>query len=405
MNLSSQLEPSPTTESRARPGLTQELAPSRSRVAVALHQRLLVPATMWAELEHCRKIADVGEEPFTLLICTSRTSISTSSLHPSALFALNEFEDDLGPIGMLDRKRLGVVIQSNCEDDICKVADSVNEMLGPGSWNFQVLTYPFALDREFTLFSDRSGRSSTLNVGSLQPLFALPTAWGKRAMDIVFASVGLAVLFPFLLLVALLIRCSSTGPIFFKQRRSGLGGLPFDIYKFRTMVVNAEQHQSELQHLNEQDGPAFKMRSDPRVTPLGRLLRFTCIDELPQLWNVLLGEMSLVGPRPLPCAESDACRWWQRRRLDVLPGLTCTWQARGRSMVSFDEWMRMDLDYVRRRSLALDFQILRGTLAFLISRTGSESLEPETDELEASERSGDFAGELWPRTQRQTDLA
>lgn len=380
MKSSSQLEASPASVSRLKPDLTQGLDAGRSGGTVALHLRLLAPATMWAELEHCRKVADQVEEPFTLLICTSRASISSSSLHPTALFNLNQFKEDLGPVGMLDRKRLGVVIRSNCEDDICKVVDSVQEMLGAGRWDFKMLTYPFALDRAITLFPDRTGQRSPIEIGSLQPLFALPTAWGKRAIDIVLALLGLLALLPFLLLVAVLIRCSSPGPVFFKQRRSGLGGIPFDIYKFRTMVVNAEQYQSELQHLNEQDGPAFKMRSDPRVTRLGRLLRFTCIDELPQLWNVLLGEMSLVGPRPLPCAESDACRWWQRRRLDVLPGVTCTWQARGRSMVSFDEWMRMDLEYVRRRSLALDFQIVLGTLAFLVSRSGSEPLELEVSE-------------------------
>ncbi len=380
MKLSSQLEPSPASKFRFKPELTQGLGPSCSSDAVALHQSALVPAAMWAELEHCRKMADMVEEPFTLLVCTSRTSISKSTLHLAAISSQSQFSTDLGPIGMLDRKRLGLVIRTNCEDDIRKFADSVQEMLGTGVWHFKALAYPFASDREIILFPDHTGGESPLSVSSLQPLFALPTPWGKRTIDIMLSLLGLLALLPFLLLVALLIRCSSAGPIFFKQRRSGLGGIPFDIYKFRTMVVDAEQHQNALQHLNEQDGPAFKMRSDPRVTRLGRILRFTCIDELPQLWNVLCGEMSLVGPRPLPCAESDACRWWQRRRLDVLPGVTCTWQARGRSMVSFDEWMRMDLDYVRRRSLALDFQIVLGTFAFLISRNACEPLKPEVRE-------------------------
>ena len=182
------------------------------------------------------------------------------------------------------------------------------------------------------------------------------------------AVMGLILLFPILLISALLIVCFTGRPIFYKQRRIGLGGRPFDIYKFRTMVVDAEQQQSSLMHLNEQDGPAFKIIADPRVTTIGRFLRYTCIDELPQLWNVLRGDMSFVGPRPLPCREADACRWWQRRRLDVTPGNTCTWQARGRTMVSFDEWMKLDLDYVRRRSFGFDLGILYVTLAFLISR-------------------------------------
>lgn len=161
----------------------------------------------------------------------------------------------------------------------------------------------------------------------------------------------------------------------FKQRRIGLGGIPFEILKFRTMVVDAESQKNALKHLNEQDGPAFKIKEDPRVTRIGRVLRFTCVDELPQLWNVLRGDMSLVGPRPLPCDESDACRWWHRRRLDVQPGITCTWQARGRSMVSFDEWMRLDLEYVRRRSFGFDMQVLFATFAFLLVRRFREPHE------------------------------
>ncbi len=373
MNSSSQLEPFPEIASSLKPGL---LETNRRGKTVGLHQRWLPTATMWAELEHCRKMAELIEEPFTLLIVTSRTAISAKTLHPLPLYNLNQFTDVLGPIGLLDRKRLGLMIRTNCEDEICKFVESVQELLGSGLWDFEVSTYPLALDKEM-LIADPAGRLSTLNCSSMQPLFALPTPLGKRAIDVMVSSLGLLLLLPFLLVVAVMIRCTSVGPIFFKQRRSGLGGIPFDIYKFRTMVVNAEQHQIALKHLNEQDGPAFKMRSDPRVTSLGRLLRFTCVDELPQLWNILKGEMSLVGPRPLPCEESNACRWWQMRRLDVLPGLTCTWQARGRSMVSFDEWMRMDLDYVRRRSPALDFQILLGTFAFLISRRSCEPTESE----------------------------
>ena len=133
--------------------------------------------------------------------------------------------------------------------------------------------------------------------------------------------------------------------------------------KFRSMVVDAEAKKKELLALNEQDGPAFKLRSDPRVTWIGKFLRSTSIDELPQLWNVLKGEMSLVGPRPLPCDETANCRSWHRRRIDVTPGLTCIWQLKGRSTVSFDEWVRMDICYIRKLSLAGDIKLLAGTLA------------------------------------------
>jgi lipopolysaccharide/colanic/teichoic acid biosynthesis glycosyltransferase len=159
--------------------------------------------------------------------------------------------------------------------------------------------------------------------------------------------------------------------VFFKQWRSGRGGRPFLCYKFRTMVVDAESRKKQLLARNEQDGPAFKIQDDPRVTPLGRFLRKTSIDELPQFWNVLRGEMSLVGPRPLPCHEAEACRGWLRRRLDATPGLTCIWQVYGRSRVSFAEWVRMDLRYIRSCTLWHDVKLILQTVpAVLLKRTG-----------------------------------
>ncbi len=144
------------------------------------------------------------------------------------------------------------------------------------------------------------------------------------------------------------------------------------MYKFRSMISDAESLKSQLMELNEQDGPAFKITADPRVTRLGRFLRDTSLDELPQLWNVLRGEMSLVGPRPLPCDESDACLGWQKRRLDVTPGLTCIWQVKGRSQVTFNEWVRMDLQYVGRRSLWQDLKILISTVPAVLQRRGAK---------------------------------
>ncbi|MEO6435738.1 MAG: sugar transferase, partial [Tepidisphaeraceae bacterium] len=169
----------------------------------------------------------------------------------------------------------------------------------------------------------------------------------KRALDIVGATAGLVLLSPVMILSAILIKGTSRGPVIFKQRRAGLGGRPFRIYKFRTMSSDAEARKATLRAQSEQDGPAFKLASDPRVTPVGRILRETSLDELPQLWNVLKGDMSLVGPRPLPMDEAAECLQWQRRRLDVTPGLTCIWQVKGRSRVTFVEWMRMDVDYIR----------------------------------------------------------
>lgn len=193
----------------------------------------------------------------------------------------------------------------------------------------------------------------------------------KRVIDIAGATSGLMLLAPLLAVVSLAVKLTSSGPVFFRQKRSGLGGRPFTIYKFRTMVVDAEARKRQLLSMNEQDGPAFKIKCDPRVTRLGRFLRKTSIDELPQLWNVLQGDMSLVGPRPLPCEESEACQGWLRRRLDVTPGLTCIWQVRGRSAVSFAEWVRMDAQYIRSRSLWTDVKLLWLTIPAVLFRRGA----------------------------------
>jgi lipopolysaccharide/colanic/teichoic acid biosynthesis glycosyltransferase len=168
----------------------------------------------------------------------------------------------------------------------------------------------------------------------------------------------LVLLAPLLLLIAVAVKLDSGRPIFFSQTRRGQGGKPFLIHKFRTMVVDAESQKQELLSRNEQDGPAFKIKEDPRMTRVGRWLRATSLDELPQLWNVVKGDMSLVGPRPLPVDESDACCGWHRRRFDVIPGITCTWQVKGRSKVTFSEWMRMDAAYVRSLSLWTDLKLL-----------------------------------------------
>lgn len=226
--------------------------------------------------------------------------------------------------------------------------------------------------RRLIAFVNRGMRAdATSPVRSLLELLRdrLP-AW-KRTMDILGASIGLTFALPVMAVAALMIRASSPGPVIFRQPRSGIGGERFTIFKFRTMVPNAESLKPGLRALSEQDGPAFKMTDDPRVTLIGRFLRATSLDELPQFWNVLVGNMSLVGPRPLPIDEADACGLWQRRRLDVMPGLTCIWQVRGRSRVSFDDWMRMDMEYIRRRSPLYDLKILLLTVPAVALRRGA----------------------------------
>ena len=208
-------------------------------------------------------------------------------------------------------------------------------------------------------------------VRPMQALFLKPLPAWKRALDIVGAATALILLSPLLIAVAVVIKITSPGPVIFRQLRHTLGGRPFMMYKFRTMTADAEQQKAALRPLSEQDGPAFKIADDPRVTRLGRFLRSTSIDELPQLVNVLKGEITLVGPRPLPCDESHGCERWQQRRLDVTPGLTCIWQVRGRSSVSFAEWMRMDLQYIQSRTAAHDLKLLVATVPAVVIGRGA----------------------------------
>ncbi|QDT17762.1 sugar transferase [Alienimonas californiensis] len=205
----------------------------------------------------------------------------------------------------------------------------------------------------------------------LEEVLLCPLPPWKRAVDVVGAAVGLAALSPLLLATAAAVKLTSPGPALFRQTRDGLGGRKFLINKFRTMVPDAEALKDGLRARSEQDGPAFKMEHDPRITPLGRWLRKTCIDELPQLWNVLVGDMSLVGPRPLDSKEMAHTGWWERRRLLVTPGLTCIWQVDGKSKVTFKEWMRMDIRYMHRRTFAGDLGLIFRTACNIAMHRGS----------------------------------
>jgi exopolysaccharide biosynthesis polyprenyl glycosylphosphotransferase len=194
----------------------------------------------------------------------------------------------------------------------------------------------------------------------------------KRVIDVVVAAVGLVVLSPILLAAALVVKLSSPGPVFFVQSRYGFNRRRFKMLKFRTMVNGAEHLQAELEHLNENTGPTFKIRDDPRMTTVGRWLRRASIDELPQLLNVCRGDMSLVGPRPLP--ERDVHRFSDAalmRRFSVRPGITCLWQIRGRSDVDFDQWITLDLEYIDRWSLGLDLSILLRTVPVVLRGRGA----------------------------------
>ncbi len=193
----------------------------------------------------------------------------------------------------------------------------------------------------------------------------------KRSTDVVIAAAGLLVLAPLMALTALVIRLTSPGPAIFRQVRCGLNGRRFVFYKFRSMVENAEDLKPSLAHLNARDEVVFKIPRDPRLTAVGRYLRKFSIDEWPQLWNVLRGDMSLVGPRPAVPSEVDQYQRWQRRRLRMRPGLTCLWAICGRDQVDFETWMKMDMQYIDNWSLALDWKILLRTIPRVLTGHGA----------------------------------
>jgi exopolysaccharide biosynthesis polyprenyl glycosylphosphotransferase len=195
--------------------------------------------------------------------------------------------------------------------------------------------------------------------------------FGKRVLDVALSSIALILLSPLFIVVSVLIKMTSEGPVFFKQERGGLYFRKFVMYKFRSMTADAEERKSELHHLNEADGPIFKIKDDPRITAVGKWIRKTSIDELPQLINVLKGDMSMVGPRPHPVEEAREYTTWQRRRLSMKPGISGLWQIGGRSNTTFAESMKLDLDYIDHWSLWLDVKILLKTIPAVLSGRGA----------------------------------
>jgi exopolysaccharide biosynthesis polyprenyl glycosylphosphotransferase len=228
-------------------------------------------------------------------------------------------------------------------------------------------------------FELRLSRASQSDLGEF-PLLTFETgpalAWSllfKRFSDMVISGLALIALSPLLAAVACVVKLTSPGPVFFKQKRSTINGRTFMLYKFRTMVVDAEARKKELMAMNEMKGPAFKMQNDPRVTPIGRFLRKTSIDELPQFWNVFKGDMSLIGPRPPLPDEVKEYDCWHRRRLSMRPGLSCLWQISGRNkIIDFDEWVKLDLQYIDNWSLWLDIKIFFKTIPVVLFGTGAK---------------------------------
>ena len=188
----------------------------------------------------------------------------------------------------------------------------------------------------------------------------------KRIIDIVASFTGLILLSPLILIVSMLIKLESKGEVIFKQKRVGLNGKEFYMYKFRSMVINAEELKEQLESQNEMSGPMFKIKDDPRITKVGKFIRKTSIDELPQLINVIKGDMSVVGPRPSLPKEVEKFEQWMMERLEVKPGLTCIWQISGRNNIDFEDWMKLDIKYVRERSFKLDMKLILKTVLVLL---------------------------------------
>lgn len=293
--------------------------------------------------------------------------------------------------GMLKDGRVAILLPDTPAEGAWKVAEDVSEIYppGPGRPECDVLTYPSSGRRRILADQNENGEPLDMEDGQLESeaglsgsskqslpaptdefFFAKAHPFWKRSVDIVGGTIGLVLSLPVLVVAALAVKLSSPGPVFFRQEREGYGGKRFTMWKLRSMQVDAEYRKSSLRELSEQDGPAFKMKKDPRTTTVGRFLRWTSMDELPQFWNVLKGDMSLVGPRPLPTEESFSCEGWQRRRLHVMPGMTCTWQVSERGNVSFDEWVRMDLRYAKKQGLLADLRLIFLTIPSLIFQKG-----------------------------------
>jgi lipopolysaccharide/colanic/teichoic acid biosynthesis glycosyltransferase len=349
---------------------------SVEREAQAVSGRLSSAAAIRDILERERIRSDRTGDPLTLVIFASRDD-ETAEATCARLVSLLQFRlRCTDEPGWWTQREICVVLPHTTVQGAWAFADDICARFSDDGVPPHCTVYAYPWKNE-----NNGNGAEVVNVKVAEPieqlvqpleaLFVADLPWWKRGLDIVLAAVGLIMLLPVFGVISVALKLTTRGPVFFKQRRSGQGGTPFTLYKFRTMVLDAEARKKDLIALNEQDGAAFKIRNDPRVTRLGRILRKTSLDELPQLWNILRGEMTLVGPRPLPCAETEACQGWQRRRLEATPGLTCIWQVRGRGGVPFADWIRMDLEYIRSRSLWHDLKLLFLTVPAVLLRRGA----------------------------------
>jgi lipopolysaccharide/colanic/teichoic acid biosynthesis glycosyltransferase len=290
-------------------------------------------------------------------------------------------------IGWLDNSTIGVLLFNALSEEVSRFIEKIQRIYPPNRcYKYSIYTYPEGKTHHSAeegilgachhLPASASSQGHQKATGkplaiSLQPIFFNKMSMGKRLTDIVLSIFALIALFPLLLLIAIAVKCTSRGPVFFRQKRAGLGGVPFTFLKFRTMQIDAEKKKAELLQFNERSGPVFKMENDPRVTKLGRFLRRLSLDELPQFLNVLKGDMSLVGPRPPTMDEVEKYESWHNYRLEVKPGITCVWQVYARHEKSFENWVRLDIKYKREQSFLLDMKLLLMTIPAVLFRRGA----------------------------------
>ncbi len=344
---------------------------TRSRIHPATHFR--------AVIERERSRADRSDAVFSLV------AVDQAFEHhaPSVVEFLSQRLRVTDDFGMLDDGRLGVVLPDTDTAGAWKVADDISAYLATRESHVacEVFTYPGNLHSDESddgqqehAASFRHEASEPCDERLARPMVellyqALP--WWKRSVDIAVSTIAIVMLLPLFGLITFAIKLTSKGPVFFCQTRSGLAGRPFKLYKFRSMVTDAEALKATLEDQNEVSGPVFKIAHDPRITSIGRWLRRSSLDELPQLWNVLRGDMSLVGPRPPIPSETFEYDGWHHRRLEVTPGITCIWQVSGRSNIPFTEWMRMDIRYAQKVSIREDLRILLKTAPAVLSGNGA----------------------------------
>lgn len=353
-----------------------------SRSLVFAFALLSVPS-IYLSRQFLRQAITVGwleEQPLNLLFI-GPADTSLALFHRIGGRALGRLSvsstDTKGPITVLgDLSALGDVLTGHPVDRVLLTQrDLPTSLLRQIVRHCEDVGVPFSMDAQFLDQHLAKARLEAVEDAELLTFTTLPHSPGalaiKRMIDVLVAAVLLVLLAPVMVPIVLLIWREDHGPVLFQQERVGRFGRRFTMLKFRSMYVDAEQRFAEVEDLNEADGPIFKMEHDPRVTRIGHLLRRSSLDELPQLWNVLRGEMSLVGPRPPLPREVQNYETWQRRRLSMKPGLTCIWQVSGRSRLDFETWMRLDLEYIDNWSLGLDLRLLLRTVPAVLSGDGA----------------------------------